>query len=163
MSETGNRRWRGDAAISLVEVLTTLMIVGLTAGVVMMITPGPDRTGREAAERLAARIEKASADSIVLNRAMALIVTNEGYGFARLEENGWLKLDDGSPLSFRSWPPGVSVEVKRNGAEAGDAQIVARFDALGAATPSELVVSGGGAWWSVVVNEHGGARVDRLD
>jgi general secretion pathway protein H len=157
---TGNSRARPDAGFTLVEAMTTLMIVGLLAGMVVLVSPGPERKSREAAERLAARSLMAAEESILINRPMALVVTAEGYGFARLEPNGWLNIDDGSPLGFQSWPPGIEHRVVEPAEPAAHGRLV-RFDPLGGATPAEIVVNGGGAWWKVSVAPEGEIRVER--
>jgi len=158
---TGNNSGRLDAGFSLVEALTTLLIVALAVGAVMLMTPGPDRRSRESAERLAATLVMATEESITINKSLALSVTNEGYGYSRLEPNGWLTIDDASPLSFRSWPPGVDGRVEDVAGYTRDNPRVTRIDPIGEVAPARIVVSGGGAWWIVEIDARGVVRVHR--
>lgn len=162
ISATGNNRPARDAGFSLVEAMTALMIVGLMAGAVLLLAPGADHKTRTAAERLAARVAAASEESIVVNRPLALLVTRDGYGFERLEEHGWSPEAPNSPLGFRAWEDDIEarVEVAANGPD--DAR-VARFDAMGGATPAAIVLEGGGARWRVSIDGEGDAHVARAE
>lgn len=162
ISAIGNNRLPRDAGVTLVEALTALMIVAMMAGAVILLAPGPDRKTRDEAERLAARIVMASEESIVVNRTLALVVTHEGYGFERLEENGWAPAEPRSPLGFRAWPGELDVRVDQRLGDEDDPRI-ARFDAMGVATPASLVLSGAGARWRVVIDGEGEVDVARAD
>ena len=157
ISATGNRRFGRDAGVSLVEAMVALVIIGLIVGTVVVLAPGPGRRTQTEAERLAARISFAAEESIVVNRTLALVVTNEGYGFERLEDNGWTPAEQSSPLGFRAWPSEIEARVDQ--VEGADDARVARFDAIGGATPVTVVLSGAGARWSVVVDAQGGVDV----
>ena len=159
-SATGNRRWSSDAGVTLVEVMTALLIIALMAGAVLLLAPGPDRKTRIEAERLAARAVMASEESIIVNRTTALVVTVEGYGFERLEENGWAPARVGSPLGFRPWPSFLDARVEESGGDAGDPRVV-RFDPQGGSTPASVVLSGAGARWRVEIDGQGGVNVER--
>jgi general secretion pathway protein H len=154
---------RGEAGYTLVEALTTLVIVGLVASAVMILAPGPDRTTGRFAEGMAARIAAASEESIIVNRPLGLFVTAEGYGFALLEATGWRQSAPASPLAFRPWPDGVAASVERAGAEDASREdgLAARFDALGGATPARIVLSGDGVRWIVTIDGQGRAHVER--
>jgi general secretion pathway protein H len=161
-SAIGNRFATRDAGVSLVETLAALAIIALVASVVLLAAPGPDRTTRDAAERLAARLAAASEESIVRNRPVALIVTNEGYGFARLEENGWVQIEAASPLTFRAWPEGVKYRVDSASTEREAGRVV-RFDPMGGATPTRIILSGAGARFSVEIDGQGQVHVTEQD
>lgn len=162
ISATGSDRIARDAGFSLVEAMTALMIVGLMAGAVLLLAPGSDHKTRTEAERLAARVVAAGEESIVVNRPLALIITRDGYGFERLEERGWAPEAPNSPLGFRAWEDDIEarVEIAANGP---DDVRVARFDALGGATPAMIVLDGGGARWRVSIDGQGDAHVARAD
>jgi general secretion pathway protein H len=153
---------RGDAGVSLVEAMVALMILGLITGAVMLAAPGPGREPRLEAERLAARMVMAGEESIVANRAMALVLTAEGYGFERLEPNGWAPAEHGSPLGFRAWSNEVDVRVESSEA-AGEDTRVARFDTLGGASPVSVIISGSGARWRVTLDGQGEVNVARAE
>ncbi len=161
ISVTGNRL-RRDAGVSLVEVLTALMVVGLLAGAVVLLAPGPDHKARVEAERVAARILAASDESVLSNRSMALVVTPEGYGFERLEPEGWRPAAGSAVLSFRAWPDDFDVRIEERDGDAADTRVI-RFDPLGGATPAKLLLSAAGARWSVAVDGQGRTYVSRAE
>jgi len=161
ISATGNRL-APDAGVTLVEALTALMIVGLMAGAVILMAPGAGRTTRIEAERLAARAALASEESIIANRPVSLVVTDNGYGFERLEDNGWFPAEQRSPLAFRPWPANIDVRVEQRAGEADDPRVV-RFDATGGASPARLVLSGAGVRWRVDIDAQGRAYVTQAE
>lgn len=156
-------RPRRDAGFSLVEAMVALMIIGLMTGAVMLLMPGRDGAARAAVERFATRVAYASDASIMLNRPVALVVRPEGYGFARLEEDGWFNLEHGGALAFRAWPDDIDYRIEQPAADEIVDGRVARFDALGGATPASIVLSGGGARWRVRIDGQGLAHVARAD
>jgi general secretion pathway protein H len=156
ISATGNR---SDAGFTLVEALTTLVVIALIAGAAMLVLPGPERETRAFAERFASRLALAGEESIIVNRPVALILSHEGYGFARLEETGWRDMAAGSPLAFRPWPANLEARVEAAEAEAGAPAV--RFDPMGAATPARIVIASPGARWRVDVDGQGRPHVAR--
>src|SRR5690606_26596161 len=95
-----------SAGFTLVEVMTTLAVLGLVAGAVMLAAPGADTRVHGGVERLAARLKLASDQSVLLNRDIALVATPEGYHFEKLEEDGWRRIENAGSLGFRAWPGG---------------------------------------------------------
>lgn len=170
MSVTGSRPpVARDDGYTLVEAMATIFIVGLLSSAVLLASPGGERRTRDAAELLATRLALANDESILANRPVALIVNDEGYGFARLRDDGWRRIETRSPLIFRPWPEGLEHRVEIDGAEVRDAaatngaERVIRFDALGGATPARIVLSGGGVRFDVEVDEQGQTSVVRRD
>jgi len=159
-SATGNRR-SPQAGFTLVEAMTALMVVAFTAGVVFLMAPSPDREARAQAERFAQRLTLAADESVLRNQTIALVVNDDGYGFERLEQNGWAPVEAGSPLRFRAWPQGLSYRVEEP--EATKAGRVARFDAMGAASPARILLSGGGARWRIEIDGQGQTHVARSE
>lgn len=160
ISAAGNlKRAPRDAGFSLVEAMVTLVIIGLMASTVMLLAPSPDRETRALAEHFASRIAVASEEAIVVNRPMALVMTREGYGFARLDERGWMRVVDGSALAFRAWPDGVEYRVAEAADTETETERVVRFDAMGQATPARIVLTRAGSEWEITVNSEGRAHV----
>ena len=89
----GNKRAPRDAGFSLVEAMTALLVVGLLVGAAVLAAPGADHKTRQEAERLAARIAAASDESVLTNRPVALVVTQNGYALRA----GGRRLDRGRP------------------------------------------------------------------
>ena len=158
ISATGNNRLAADAGVSLIEALMALMIVSMMAGAVVLMAPERRQSARLEAERLAARMQAAGEESIIANRALALRVSDEGYGFERFEDGRWVEIAHGAPLAFRPWPPGVEASVEQEAA--GRA---AHFDVLGGASAAPIVLSKDGARWRVSMDQQGQVYVARAE
>lgn len=158
MSAPRNRP-HADGGFTLVEAMTALMLIGLLVGAVVLMVPGPDRTTRDFAAQLGARLAQASDESIIANKPIALAISDEGYGFMRLEENGWLRLSQRGALSFRAWPEGADVQVEASGAPANEDVRIAHFDALGGSTPARLLIRNGSAAWRISIGGQGDVDV----
>jgi general secretion pathway protein H len=160
ISATANRP-RRDAGFTLVEVMTTLMIVGLVASAVVLMAPGAGSRVREAAERLAARLDAASDASVMLNRGVALTVTADGYGFERQDESGWRRIETEPALAFQAWPAGTTARIEKPAPADRAGERITEFDPLGGATAMRIVIEGGGSRWTVAVDDMGAIHVDR--
>lgn len=165
ISAIGNRRARGDAGYTLVEALTALAVVAFAAGAVLLMAPGGDRQTRSFAERFAAQAALAGQESIIRNRPVGLMITAEGFGYARLEAAGWQRIEGASALAFSPWPDHIAHRVE-DGAYVDDPRedgLAVRFDATGGATPARIAFSGDGARWVVEIDGQGRAHVSRPD
>lgn len=162
ISAIGKPRTPRDAGFTLVEALTTLAVIALMAGAVVIMTPGPGRKTHAFAEQFAARVAMASDESVISNNVLALVVREDGFGFSRLYEDGWRVIDHSSPLAFRPWPAEIDYTLESTAIESEDGRI-ARFDALGAATPAVIVLAGDGARWRIAIDGQGRAHVTSAD
>ncbi len=133
--------------------LTALSVIAMMAGMVILAAPGPERRAREVAERVAARSIAAGEESVLTNKPIALMVTEEGYGFERFEEGGWRPLDAASPFGFRVWPDDVRAQ----------AEGAVRFEPTGSASPGAVVIETHAVRWRVDVDEGGRAHVARAN
>lgn len=161
MSVRVNEKADPEAGFSLLEALVTLMIVGLLAGAVALSTPAPHAEAKAEAERLAARLMLARDDSILKNRIVGLMMTEQGYGFSRLEAEGWRAVEETAPLRFRTLPDSVQARVLRERGH-DPAPVAVRFDPLGQASPAEIAVEGGGGAYRVQVSATGAVGVERI-
>lgn len=152
-----------DAGFTLVEVMATLAIVALVASSVLLMSPGADSRLRSSLERLAARMDLASDQAILMNRQVAIVATNEGYHFERLDEDGWRRIETIAGLGFQPWPSSGAPDIENS--EASDSETsnrrLARFDPLGGATPMRLSFGDGDNGWCVEIDEEGGVHVER--
>lgn len=164
ISAIGNRRCVADAGFSLVEAMTALFVVGLIAGAAFLMAPNEDAKVRRFAEAFASRLSMASEESIIGNRPVALLLSRDGYGFARLDERGWTALTQ-SALSFRTWPDHIEHRFEAGESDARadvgaeDARPAIRFDSSGGATPGAVALRSGGAAWIVRVDGQGQVHV----
>ena len=154
-----------EAGFTLVEVMTTLAVVGLVASAVMLGAPGADARLHHGVERLAARLKLASDQSVLTNREIAFIAAPEGYHFERLEEDGWRRVDRPSALGFEVWPGKVvpRIEAPASTEEGAEGRRLAEFDPLGGASAMKLVFGGDQPSWRVAIDEAGAIRVDRAN
>lgn len=167
MSATGrnNGPRSSDAGYTLMEALTTLAIVGLMASAVVLTAPGPDARVRDNAEALAARLAHAGEESITINRAVAFIADDNGYGFAHLHQDGWRRIEGRSVLGFRAWPDATTFAIEGAAREVIlDAEAYGvYFSPLGDATPARITLTGDGGRYVVEVDSQGATRVTRGD
>jgi len=154
MSPSANRS--REAGFSLVEVMTTLAVIGLVAGAVVLAAPGPDMRLRNEVERFAAQLKFASDQSVLTNRDIAVAATAEGYHFEKLDEAGWRRIENIEPLGFHPWPGGRAPQVKGGGEE-----YLAEFDSFGGADPVVLLFGEPIPQWRVAIDEAGAIHVDR--
>lgn len=152
-------RLRLDAGVTLVEALVAIAVVSLMAGMVLLSAPGPERQMQTDAQRFAAFVARGAEESVMTNRPVALVLTREGYGFARREANGWAPITFGSPLAFRPWPEGVDFSVEEGMAIADTQGRVAAFDVLGGATPARILLSRAGRTWRITLSGEGNVDV----
>ena len=150
-----------EAGFTLLEALMVLVIVGLLAGAAALATPAPSARAAAEAERLAARLVLARQDSVLRNRVVGLMMTDQGYGFGRLEAPGWAPIEDAGPLRYRALPDAIEATLLEPEGQEGLA-VPVRFDPLGAATPFAAEVEGGGAAFVVSVSAAGTVDVERV-
>jgi general secretion pathway protein H len=147
-----------EAGFTLVETLVALMVLALMAGMVLFAAPGPERQMQTFAMRFAAIVARGAEESVTTSRSIALVLDDRGFGFARREEQGWIAVAPGGPLSFRAWPEGVQVSVE---GESGADGRVTVFDTLGNATPAQIRLTKADISWRVSVNGEGSIDVAR--
>jgi type II secretion system protein H len=157
MSQSANKAHRA-AGFTLVEVMTTLAVIGLVAGAVMLAAPGSDTRLRSDVERFAARLKLASDQSVLTNRDIALVSAAEGYHFEQLSEEGWRRIENVEPLGFHPWPGERAPQVKEGGQDR-----LTEFDAIGGAEPVSLLFGDPVPSWRVEIDEAGAIRVDRAN
>jgi general secretion pathway protein H len=161
MSPTFDSR---SAGFTLIEVLATLGIVALMASAVLLMSPDADSRLRGALEKMAARIDLAGDQSIMMNRQLAFVATRDGYHFERLDEDGWRRLETVPALGFEPWPGGdtpVFDTADPADAEEGATHRLSRFDPLGGATPMLLRFGSNEGGWRVEVDDQGAVHVER--
>ena len=132
--------------------MVVLVIIGLMASVVVVSLPDPRPSAPQEADRLAAKLRRAHEEAILANRAVEIVVTEQGYSFQQRTGGGWRALDE-RPFQPGSWNPGVGVEVIGGGDRVA-------FDPTGLATAAHLRVSRDGRQADVRVDEAGNVQID---
>lgn len=174
ISATGNnplrRTCRADAGFTLVELLVVLVIAGLAVGAVMLTLPDGSSPVATEAERLAARLTLAGEESISRGQTIGVILTGDGYGFARFYRGDWQRFEGDRLLGDRRFEDGVLVTLTREGSDiplkpalpAKPGERVAPvllFEPFGAATPFRVTLSGDGAVATVTGDDAGQIEV----
>ncbi|PZU55685.1 MAG: type II secretion system protein GspH [Brevundimonas sp.] len=137
------------AGFTLVELMMTLVVIGLAAGAVVLSMPDPRPAVGETAERFAARLVRAREEAILTNRMVSASTDAQGYAFARFDGDAWTPLD--GPFAPQAW--GEDVRAPRRGV-----RIV--FDETGGAEPAQVELSREGQVVSVRVDAAGEVAVD---
>lgn len=152
MARTPTSATGAERGFTLVELLVTMVILGLASAAVLLAIPDPQGSLREEGERLAARLAATRDAAIVGGRDMAVRFDAAGYGFEMRRGGAWLPAD-GRAFAARRWPEGTTVTT-----EPATTRIT--FDATGLATPTVVLLSRGGAAARVTVEAAGAVRID---
>ena len=137
------------AGFTLVELMMTLVVIGLAAGAVVLSMPDPRPAAGEAAERFAARLVRAREEAILTNRLVSVTTDPQGYAFARFDGDVWTPLD--GPFARQAW--GEDVRAPRR-----PMRII--FDAVGGAEPAVVELSREGQAVTVRIDAAGEVTVD---
>ncbi|MBI1338674.1 type II secretion system protein GspH [bacterium] len=150
---------RKDRGFTLIEVMTALMVVALAASLAVLAAPGPDRTLRDAARGMGARILQAGDEAIIRNRSIALVASAEGYGFEQLSDGRWAPLVGSTPLSFVAWPEQVSARLEGDLETGTDRRVLSVFDPIGGMSPMRVELTRDRSRWEVRVDASGAVHV----
>jgi len=142
------RARKARAGFTLVELMVTLVIIGLASGAVLLTAPDPRPTVAEEADRLAARLVRGREEAILTNRPVVVMTDARGYRFETLQGEDWTPL----PSPFRDWSWGEGVVAT---AEAGRLM----FDPTGGAEPGDWTLTRDGRSVGVRVDAGGEVTV----
>ena len=139
------------SGFTLIELLVVLTIIGLMSAAVVIAIPDPRGSLTAEAERFAARAKAAQDRAVIDSRAMAIRVTQTGYGFDRRNRSEWQALNL-KPFVDYAWGEDVQAIVAGDGA----ARIV--FDATGITEPATVTLARDGE--QVIVEIEGDGSID---
>lgn len=138
-------RTTSQAGFTLVEVLVSLLILGLMTGLVILNLPKDNDTLHKRGQRIAAHFEMAAQASIFYHEPVGIRLTDSGYEAVRYLKNEWVPLrtfafGTGIEPELELVQNGIKVDLKAAG-KLGVPPI--RFDATGLATPFHLKIAAG--------------------
>jgi len=143
---------RSGRGFTLIEVLVVMLIIAVVVGLVgVQLARGPEDQVREQSEHLAVLLNAARQEAILQGRVFAFSGERDSYRFLRLERDGRLKpTADDDLLRAQRLPSGIVIETIQI-AGAGDAPRDGLVFLPNGEVPAfRLVLSGGGARWSVI-------------
>jgi general secretion pathway protein H len=146
-SATGNER-----GFTLIELIVVLAIIAVATTAVLLGLPGPERTLRHSAEKLAAQAAALRDEAVMTSSPMAIRLGDGGYGFERYADGRWTAATE-KPFRRVALPEGMSIGTT----PAGERQI--RFDATGLADPVVLSIDYRGLRRTVRVDAGGGVAL----
>ncbi len=89
MASTDRSKRSREAGITLIELLVVIVILGVAASIVVMNAPPIRPPAKEEAEKFAARLKRASDESVITGAVYRLEIYQDGYAFARQEADQW--------------------------------------------------------------------------
>lgn len=104
---------------TLLELLIVLVILGITISFTVLSfgLKNPQDDIREQGLRLAALMQLASEESILLGQELALEFADEGYSFLNLKKDRWQEIENDQVFRRRRLPEHMSVELSVEGGE----------------------------------------------
>jgi len=123
-----------DRGFTLVEVMVTLLLLGLVTGVALLTLPSGGANLSREAQQLASRIKHAQREAMLTNRAVEIVVAEVDTHFRVRRAGHWVALADG-PFASRPWDAGVQAAMVQKGAHG------VRFDPSGATDPATIRLS----------------------
>lgn len=135
-----------QAGFTLVEVMMSMMIIGLMTGMVVLNLPEADDSWETQGRVIASKLKIASQSAMIANHTIGIRFSKNGYRIVRFVGGEWRTIEI---FDFPAEVP-LTLALVRNGAEidlkaAEKAKLpVIRYDPTGLATPFDLTIDGYG-------------------
>ena len=136
--------FRRSKGFTLLELLIVLVIIGITVSFTVLSfgLKNPQDELKQHGERIAALMQLASEESILLGQELALQFDTDGYSFLTLKNDRWLSIENDQIFRQRELPEHIRTEISVEGADASDsASERIYFFSSGEASPFTLTLS----------------------
>jgi len=139
--------YRRTQGFTLLELLVVLVILGITFSFAILSfgLKNPQDELEEQGERLAALMQLASEESILLGQEIALQFDGDGsYRFLNLKEDRWLEIENDQVFRQRKLPEQILVDLDVEGVGAEDNSGISErvyFFSSGEASPFSLTLN----------------------
>jgi len=150
-----------QAGFTLVEVLMSMLIIGLMTGIVVLNLPEGDDQWETQARKLASKFEIASQSAMIANQTIGIHLNKDRYKISRFVAGEWVDIEGAEfggdiPLSINLEQDGTKIDLKA--ADKSDVPVI-RYDATGLATPFELTIDGYGRSMQFIGGPDGSLRL----
>lgn len=145
-----SRRQFAQRGMTLVEVMTVLFIIGLTAGIVTLTLPQRPTEEQASAQAFAKLLREAQDQAIFAGQPLGLRLTNNGYTLVQWRQDGWRP--QGRP-EFLPSAMEISLETERGARPDNWPELV--FDPTGIVQPAEFQLRARGVRIDIRVLETG--------
>ena len=137
--------FRQAKGFTLLELLIVLVILGITISFTVLSfgLKNPQDELKEHGQRIAALMQLASEESILLGAELAMQFNNNGYLFLNLKDDNWLEIENDQIFRQRDLPEHIQIDVSVEGVTGSDSDIKQRvyFFSSGEASPFTLTLS----------------------
>jgi len=137
--------FRRTQGFTLLELLIVLVILGITISFTVLSfgLKNPKDELKEHGQRIAALMQLASEESILLGAELAMQFNNGGYMFLNLKDDNWLEIDNDQIFRQRDLPRHIKIDLSVEGIAGSDSDIKQRvyFFSSGEASPFNLTLS----------------------
>lgn len=136
--------------MTLVEVMTVLFIVGLTAGIVTLTLPQRPTEEQASAQAFARVLREAQDHAIIAGQPVGLRLTERGYGLVQWRQDGWRPA--GAPEFF---PRNLEISPAQETGTVPDGWPDLVFDPTGIVTPAAFQLRSRGVRIEITLDETG--------
>lgn len=145
---------RHERGMTLVEVMTVLFIIGLTAGLVTLTLPQRPTEEQASAQAFARVLSEAQEQAIFAGQPIGLQLTERGYSLVQWRQDGWRPTKLAERLPSR-----LSVDVTSEQSPRPDIWPDLVFDPTGIVEPTAFELRGRGTRIEIELLETGEVRL----